>query len=45
MIIGVGVDTIEPERIARAIQNERFLTRVYTEGERAHIAAAGRAGA
>ena len=35
MIIGVGVDTIEPERIARAIQNERFLTRVYTEGERA----------
>ena len=45
MIIGVGVDTIEPERIARAIQNERFLARVYTEGERAHIAAAGRAGA
>lgn len=45
MIIGVGVDTIEPERIARAIQNERFLARVYTDGERAHIAAAGRAGA
>ena len=41
MILGVGVDIIEPERIGRAIENERFLTRVYTQGERAHIAAGG----
>lgn len=45
MIVGIGVDTIEPERIAKAIANDHFLHRVYTEGERTHIAAAGKAGA
>ncbi len=41
MILGIGVDIIEPERIGRAIENERFFKRVYTEGERAHISAGG----
>lgn len=45
MIIGIGVDTIEPDRISQAIANARFLVRIYTDGERAHILAAGRAGA
>lgn len=45
MILGVGVDTIEPTRIAKALENPRFAERMYTEAERARIAEAGRAGA
>lgn len=34
MIIGVGTDLIEIERIKRACEKEAFLSRVYTEEER-----------
>lgn len=34
MIVGVGVDLIEVERIKKACQREAFLSRVYTEEER-----------
>ena len=33
MILGIGVDIIEVERIARAIKNVRFLERIYTGRE------------
>lgn len=33
MIVGVGTDMIEIERIRRACKREAFLTRVYTERE------------
>lgn len=40
MICGLGIDSIELERIARvhASYGERFLRRIYTEGEQAYIA-------
>ena len=41
MIVGIGVDVIEPERIARAMANPRFIERMYTPRERQHIAQAG----
>ncbi|MEG6615047.1 holo-ACP synthase [Peptococcaceae bacterium 1198_IL3148] len=34
MLTGVGTDTIEIERIAKACTNERFLERIYTLAER-----------
>lgn len=34
MIIGVGTDLIEIERIKKACEKEAFLARVYTEEER-----------
>lgn len=37
MIVGIGSDLIDVERIERAIGRERFLERVYTEGERERI--------
>lgn len=43
MILGVGVDLIEPERIAQALEHPRFALRMYTDAERARIAEAGRA--
>lgn len=33
MIVGVGTDLIEIERIRKACVKEAFLTRVYTEEE------------
>lgn len=33
MIVGTGVDIIEISRIAKAITNERFIKRVYTDDE------------
>ena len=33
MILGIGIDIIEVERIAKACSNERFLSRVFTEKE------------
>ena len=33
MIIGVGTDLIEIERIRKACEKEAFLTRIYTEEE------------
>lgn len=38
MILGVGVDLIEVERIARACAREAFVRRVYTQAERALFA-------
>src|SRR5712692_5123223 len=39
MIVGSGVDLAEVSRIRQAIERfgERFLTRVYTPGERAYV--------
>jgi len=34
MILGVGLDIIEVQRIMKAIRNIRFLERVYTPEER-----------
>jgi holo-[acyl-carrier protein] synthase len=34
MILGIGLDMIEIERIGRAIQNRRFRERVYSAAER-----------
>ncbi len=41
MILGIGTDLIDIERIERAIARPRFLERVFTEGERERIAARG----
>ena len=37
MILGVGLDLCGIERMVRAIENERFLERVYTPAERSRI--------
>lgn len=34
MIVGIGIDIVELERIARSIKNDRFVARVLTEAER-----------
>jgi holo-[acyl-carrier protein] synthase len=34
MIIGLGVDVVEVSRIAKAMENDRFLNRILTEEER-----------
>lgn len=34
MIIGIGTDIIEIDRVKKAIKQPRFLERVYTNGER-----------
>ena len=36
MILGVGCDIIRVARVARAVEKEHFLTRVYTPAERAY---------
>lgn len=36
MIVGVGCDIIEIERIARAIKSESFIRRVFTAEEAAY---------
>lgn len=41
MILGLGLDLCDVGRIERALQNPRFLLRVYTPGERALIEARG----
>ena len=33
MIIGIGIDLIEIERVEKACENEHFLTRCFTERE------------
>ncbi len=38
MIIGIGVDLIEVDRVSRACRKEGFLKRCFTEPERALIA-------
>lgn len=42
MIIGIGFDIIEVARIRKAIENPRFLARVYTSDEIAYCNARGR---
>ena len=39
MIIGIGIDSIELERVARVYAGypERFLNKIYTDGERAYF--------
>ena len=34
MILGIGTDLVEMERIKKACEKEAFLTRIYTERER-----------
>ena len=41
MIVGIGVDLCEIERIGRAIQKEAFLMRCFTQEERAYLAGRG----
>ena len=36
MILGIGMDLCPLDRMARALQNERFAERVFTEGERCY---------
>ena len=36
MIVGIGCDIIEIERIARAIKSESFIRRVFTAEEAAY---------
>ena len=40
-VIGVGTDLCAVSRIARAMEKERFMARVFTEGERAYVASRG----
>ena len=42
MILGIGSDIIHIPRVARAIENERFLQRVYTVRECAYAKSRGR---
>lgn len=42
MIVGVGCDIIEIERIARAIKSESFIRRVFTAEETAYCQRRGR---
>jgi len=41
MILGVGLDLEDIERIGRAIEKPHFLERIFSEEERAHIAQKG----
>lgn len=41
MIVGIGIDIIEIARIKKAIQNERFVTRVFTPWEIAYCQSRG----
>ena len=44
MLIGVGCDLIEIERVKKACEKEAFLTRIYTERERRQAKGDPRAG-
>ena len=37
MIFGIGVDIIDVSRICDAMENERFLERIFSEDERAYF--------
>ena len=41
MIKGIGVDIIEIERIAKAIENKAFVERIYTNAEIAEMMSSG----
>lgn len=42
MIMGIGIDLVEVDRIRRAVANERFIERVYTKTERQYCDSRGR---
>jgi holo-[acyl-carrier protein] synthase len=44
MLIGLGIDVIQNERIAQSLERfgERFISRIFTEGETAYCQAAAR---
>ena len=42
MIIGIGIDIVEIERIEKAIQMPAFVARVFTKNERAYCDGRGR---
>ena len=42
MILGIGTDIIEIERMRKAIQSHHFVERVYTERERAYCDSRGK---
>lgn len=42
VLLGIGTDIIEIERVEKAIQKEAFLNRVFTEGERDYCARRGK---
>ncbi len=43
MIVGFGIDLTSVRRFDTLIQNERFLTRFFTESERAYVFSSGHA--
>lgn len=43
MIRGVGIDSVEISRMAKNLESARFMERVFTPAERAHIGGGGRA--
>ncbi|MBQ1333927.1 MAG: holo-ACP synthase [Clostridia bacterium] len=45
MIIGVGIDLVDIERVARLIEDPRFLNKVYSESEQKYIKAQGKGAA
>ncbi len=42
MILGIGTDIIEINRVRKAIEGVRFIERVYTDGERAYCNSRGK---
>ena len=41
VIIGLGVDIVEISRMKKALENPRFIQRVFTEGEQAYCRSRG----
>lgn len=41
MLLGIGTDIVELERVRKALENQRFVERVYTEGEREYCEGRG----
>ncbi len=41
MIRGIGIDVLSVDRIARSMENPRFLSRMFTEGEQVKIMGGG----
>ncbi len=37
MIIGVGVDIVQVNRIAKNIENQKFIDKIYTSNEKAYL--------
>ncbi|CUH96281.1 hypothetical protein P22_2371 [Propionispora sp. 2/2-37] len=45
MIVGIGIDIVEIERIRSAVKRDRFVRRVFTRGEQAYCESRGQQGA